>query len=151
MAGLDPHKTSFSDLPPHFDVGTENKDIEEFMMLCYGPIICKYEDEFCMSSCLLLFAANLVYHQDRFQEVITRYPNHFFAQLPMFTYPELLTRVTGHVTYHPTKGVMKKPTGVPPHLKIIGMLCELYLDIHETKESLEHLLSKISSEVEKGI
>ena len=74
-----------------------------------------------------MFAASFVYHQDRFQEVIARHPNHFFAQLWMFMDPALLARVTTHVTYHPTGGVMEKPTGVPPHVKIMEMLCELYL------------------------
>ena len=108
LAGLDPHKKSFADLPPHFDVSIENEDMNEFMILCYGPIIHKYKDEFYVSSCLLFFAANIAYHQDMSQEVIARHPHNFFVHLLIFTDIELLTRVTDHVTYQTTKVVMKR-------------------------------------------
>ena len=68
-----------------------------------------------------------------FQEVIVRHLNHSFAHFLMFTDLVLLARVTGHVTYQTTEGVMEKPIGVSPCVKIMEMLHELLLDLNKTK------------------
>ena len=115
LAGLDPHQTTFGDLPPHFKVGMENEDIHDFMYLLYGPIIRQYEEKLKVTSCLLLFAASLVYHSGTFEDIMLQKPNHFFSRLPMFSDQPLLRRVRQLVTKDPTPN-LHEATGIPPHI-----------------------------------
>ena len=38
LAGLNPHKASFGDLPPHFKADTENKFIRDAMLGMFGKL-----------------------------------------------------------------------------------------------------------------
>ena len=78
LVGLDPHSTTFSELPPHFEVGMENQDIHDFVYLLYGPIIRQYEEKLNITSCLLLFSASLAYHANILKISYLKTPHIFF-------------------------------------------------------------------------
>ena len=78
LAGLDPHQTTFGDLPPHFKVGMENEYIHDFMYLLYGPIIRQYKEKLKIIWCLIHFAVSLVYHSGTFEDIILQKPYYFF-------------------------------------------------------------------------
>ena len=67
LATLDPHQTTFGDLPPHSKVGMENEDIRDFIYILYGPIIRQYEKKIKITLYLLLFAKRLVHHLGTFE------------------------------------------------------------------------------------
>ena len=85
MSGLDPHGTTFSDLPPHFEVGMENDEIHDFVYLLYGSLIRQCKEKLNNMSCLLHFAADLAFQSDIFEDDILQDASHFFPRLPMFT------------------------------------------------------------------
>ena len=45
LAGLDPNKSEFATLPPHFVEGMENEYISEAMNLCFKGIMDKVTDD----------------------------------------------------------------------------------------------------------
>ena len=99
----------------------ENEYINQFMHLCFGPLINKYENELHLTGVLLLMAASMVFHEQKLRVVSVSSPNHAFATLPMFADMQLLEEVKKLVTLDPT-GVMSAPTGIPPHIKMLEML-----------------------------
>ena len=150
LAGLGPHEPSFADLPPHFIGGMEDEEISEFMYLCFGPIIRQYEEKLNITSCLLLLGASLVYHSDAFESIIANHPNHFFSRLPMYSDLHLLQRVKKLVTKEKTVR-MTKPSGIPPHIKIMEMLRTLFGELALTNKRLDDIGRDITKAVQDGI
>ena len=150
LSGLNPMKPEFSTLPPHFQVGMENKDVSEFVMLLFGPIIERYDDIHHVVGPFLLYAASLAYHSDRFAEIMLDNPNHFFNKLPIWYDRELLHRVKALTTTEKTPD-MPNASGIPPHVIIIEMLKNLFKELSTISDSLENLTSELKSAVTDAI
>ena len=98
LAGLDPNKSEFGTMPPHFMMEgnlMEDEDVKEAMKIMYGPILDKYQDnaEIDPTGLLLMVLASVVYHSNWMSGIVTRKPGHPFSLIPLLNHPELLERL----------------------------------------------------------
>ena len=119
LAGLDPLKDSFSELPPHWKVinPMDHPRIKEAANILYGPIF----DAHLMidnspKGLLLRCLACVIYHSDELLKVILEIPGHDFTKISILHDALLLSDLKKLVTIEPTAGVMEHPTGIPPHI-----------------------------------
>ena len=95
LAGLDPNKSEFATMPPHFIVEgnlLDDLDIYEAMYLMYGPILNAYNgnDEIDPRGLLLIILASVVYHSDWLLDVVSNNPGHQFSLIPILNNQDLL-------------------------------------------------------------
>ena len=135
LVGLDPSKLEFATLPPHFYKDgnlMDDPDINEAIMVMYGPILDEYNEGIDPTGLLLLVLASVIYHSPWLIEVITRKPGHPFALIPMLNKPDLLKRVQAKVGLK-KGGQVGRVTGIPPHIEN-AVLCTKLLSLY--KETL---------------
>ena len=123
LCGLDPNKSEFSVLPPHWTIVSpmEDKDISEAIQLMYGTILLHHP-----SSCgvLVRLLASVVHHSNWLIGVASQNPGHPFAAIPLLQTPQLLSRLQAKVTVEATP-TMSKATGVPPHVAQLNLMTSL--------------------------
>ena len=98
LCGLDPNKSGFAIMPPHFIVENnlmEDDDIKKAMLLMYGPVLDKCQDNPANdpTGLLLLALASIIYHSDWLKCVVTKHHGHPFSEIPLLNDPELLSRL----------------------------------------------------------
>ena len=126
LCGLDPNDSTFSVLPPHWDVDNPmlNKDINTAMqMMYYGTILKKHPGS--TAAVLVRLLASVTYASDLIQETAARHPGHPFSALPLLQSPnQLRRRLKTKVTIKPTT-LLSNATGVPPHVKQLSLMTSL--------------------------
>ena len=136
LAGLSPNCSSFACIPPHFEEGMENPLIKEAMQLCYGSIL-KHSSY--MNAILLRCLASITHHSKNLLQYIERDTSSPLANIPILTRsPTLLFELQKLVRLHPTDRITI-PTGIPPHVEIIGNLekmIDLLLDHIKVSDNL---------------
>jgi len=138
LCGLDPNDSSFSVLPPHWNLEDPlgNASIMKAMRSLYGPIMDGYTGrKENPSGILLRCLACIVYHSDSLRKTWVKYPGHDFSKLTILHDSLLLDDLKQLVTLQPTKGVLQAPTGIPPH---IG----LAVQVSEVLDTLGELVNK---------
>jgi len=107
LAGLDPNKSSFSILPPHWDLEDplQNPSVKEAMDVMYGPVLDKYASNPRVNptGLLLRCLACIVYHSESLFDVASRHPGHDFMKLPILQNRRVLDRLKPLVTLEPTE------------------------------------------------
>ena len=134
LAGMDPKKASFGDLPPHWSIPNpmEIPEIALAMELLFGPILRKHTGcEYRPTALLLRCAACVVYHLDSLLSKMVSHPGHDFTKIAILHNKYLLDRLSLLVTTAPTNGVMNKPTGIPPNVELATQM----------EENLSHVIS----------
>ena len=119
LAGLDPLKESFSELPPHWKVTNpmDHPRIKEAANDVYGPIMDAHMTiDNNPKGLLLRCLACIVYHSDELLKVTLEIPGHNFTKISILHDPVLLSDLKELVTIDSTVGVMENPTGIPPHI-----------------------------------
>ena len=143
-AGLDPHQTTFGDLPPHFKVGMDNEDILDFIYLLYGPIIRKRKKKLKITLYLLLFATSLVYHSGTFAEIMLQKPNHCFQGSQCSLIGCYLEQKKKLATKDLTLN-LHEATGIPPHIQMM----ETIKEIHNQLKDLDRNISQIGASISR--
>jgi len=123
LCGLDPNDSTFSVLPPHWNVDSpvDDADIKEGLQLMYGKIIAAYPESIAV---LVRFLASATYASDWLQDIAAKNPGHPFSAVPLLQNPDLLGRLKTKVTVEPTP-LLSKATGVPPHVKQLSLMTAL--------------------------
>ena len=97
------------------------------MLLCFDPLMKKYENELHLTGVLLLrMEASMVFHKQKMRDISACSPNHTFMSLPMFLDMQLIEQVKNLVTLDPT-GTMLALMGIPPRVKML----EMFMAVHE--------------------
>lgn len=118
LSGLDPNNASFAILPPHFNLDDPmtNSHVREAMYLMYGPILAQWGDKSANPTGLLLrVLASVVFHFDWVKKQARSNTSHPFNKIPLFARSELVTALSKLITTEPST-IIKKPTGIPPHV-----------------------------------
>ena len=73
----------------------ENTDIKAAIMMMYGPILEKYEDNKEINSIglVLVVLASVVYHGACMTYIVSRQPGHPFSLIPLLNSQELLNKL----------------------------------------------------------
>lgn len=152
VSGLNPSKSNFGVLPPHFTmtVPMDDGDVKEAMSLMFGRIMEKYEGtEHDPTGTLLFCLASVVYHADWLKEWHVKDPSHPFSALPILNQDDLLQRLKLKVTLDPTP-MMPKATGIPPHVENLVLLEQLLTNTEATLARFESLLGCITSTIRQA-
>ena len=147
LAGLNPHKASFGDLPPHFTADTENKFICDAMLGMFGKLPAIHP---VAKSVLLLCLASIVHHSDEIQSYVLAHPGHKLGTLYVFQDTALLTELKALVTQKPTPS-MRFSTGVPPHVESMRQIEKLHEKLCEVSTCVKNLSVTIVDTVESAI
>ena len=118
LAGLNPHKSNFGDLPAHFSCGRENEFVDQAMHGMFGGLT---KIHTVTNGILLLCLAAIVHHSDSIDEVILTHPGHIFGSMYIFNDRELLKELKKLVSQEPSGGI-RNATGVPPHVVQMRLL-----------------------------
>lgn len=156
LAGLNPHESSFGDLPPHFSCGRENKCVDRAMHGMFGTLTKVHTST---NAILLLCLASIVHHSDEIDKVILKNPGHIFGSMYIFSDRKLLSELKELVTQEPSEGI-RNATGVPPHVvqmrlmekmnKTLGDVC---LQINEQQSDLVRAVTDAieSNDIRSGV
>ena len=147
--GLDPNKTEFVTLPPHFYQDgnlMEDPDINEAIMVMYGPIFDEYNEGIHPTDLLLLVLASVIYHSPWLIEVITRKLGHPFALISLLNKTELLKRVQVKVGLK-KGGQVSRVTGIPPHIENAVLCTKLLTLCKETLLEVKSLTPTVRNAV----
>ena len=128
LAGMDPKKASFGNLPPHWILENPiaNEDVLKAMKMLFGPILVKHKGQtFDPTAMLLRCAACIIYHSDSLFNTMISQPGHDFTKIVILHDKDILGRLLLLVTTLPTKGVMETPTGIPPHVEHATQMKEI--------------------------
>ena len=110
LVQLNPHESSFGDLPPHFSCGRENKCVDRAMHGMFGSLTKVHTST---NAILLLCLASIVHHSDQIDKVILKNPGHIFGSMYIFSDKKLLCELKKLDTQEPSEGI-QNATGVPP-------------------------------------
>ena len=103
-----------------------NEKIKRGMEMTFGPILMSYREATNNPKATLIRCfACMIHHAEKLQEVIDNNPGHNFSKLLFLSDASLLNELKGLVTTEVTEGVMKTPTGIPPHVEIVVVMREL--------------------------
>ena len=151
LAGLDPNKSEFATLPPHFIMEgnlMDDEDVKEAMHMMYGPILEKYQDnpELDPTGLLLMILASVVHHSPWVVDIVMQKSGHPFSLVPLTNSPELLKRLQSKVSLK-VGGQVSRVTGIPPHIQN-AVLCSKILKLcGETLAEVKHLTNNIKDAV----
>jgi hypothetical protein len=154
LAGLDPKKSSFANLPPHWTLVNplENEHVALAMDRLYGRIMARYkntpEDPMAM---LLWCLACIVYHSESILATMVANPGHDFSKISILHDQELLHDLRLLVTTGPTPEVMATPTGIPPHVELASQLKEILNNVTKVVTSLREQTTRITEVVNTAI
>ena len=154
LAGLNPNKSNFAILPPHFTFvdPNGNEHVKHALKITYGEKLLETRKEFV--PILIRCLASIVYHSTNLIKCMLSQPGrHFLNKVAILHHHELLNNLKRFVTIEPTPGVMEKPTGIPPHIEIGSQLATLISDvkglISKTGKQTTELVGAISDAMEK--
>ena len=152
LAGLDPNSANFACIPPHFEEGLENSDINEAMNLCFKNIMDKNAEELPnIIGILLRFLACMVHHSDYLiTTIISKNPANKLNQIPIFTDKDLLDRLKKLVSTKATSKI-PKASGIPPHTKQIVLMSDLINEFAKEREERSNLFDKMSEIVSEKL
>ena len=104
LRGLDPNLSTFSVLPPHWNVDnpTNDPDINDALQLMFGVILPQYLSSIAV---LLRVLASVTYASEWLLETSGKYPGHPLSAVPLLQNPELLFRLKFKVTIEPTNSL----------------------------------------------
>jgi len=119
LARLDPNKSKFAILPPHFRkegnlVG--DLDIKEAMDMMYCPILDMYNGEVDPAGLLFFVLASVNYHSAWLNIIVSQNPSHPFSLIPLLNIPELLKISQAKVDLK-EGGQVSRVTGMPLYIK----------------------------------
>ena len=141
LAGLPVDEPKFAALPPHFiGAAASSSDVIEALHLTFGSPL----EEGCilhrfpqLKPVLLLCLASMVYHHDWLVAHEDVGAGHvFLQQVPLYRNANLLGRLKKLVTIDEQEGGLR-PTGIPPHIKMMQTLQEVQKDVAYLKNELK--------------
>ena len=152
LAGLDPNSPSFEVLPPHFKEGVENEFIDEALTKNFKTIYnwAKKNRTSNMIAILLRCLASLVHHSEALIEIIAKHPGHPFMNIPILNDKKLLNELKKIVTTNKST-IIHAPTGIPPHVKQMKMITELFEHLKEERDARKSLEERLVRTVEDAI
>jgi hypothetical protein len=154
LAGLDPKKSSFASLAPHWMLVNpmENERVKLAMTMLYGRIMARYknrpEDPMAM---LLRCLACIVHHSESILATMVGNSGHDFSKISILHDPDLLCDLRPLVTTDPTPGVMATPTGIPPHVELASQLKEILNNVSELVVNIRDQTARITETVKTAI
>lgn len=153
LAGLDPMSHEFEALPPHFVVDIKDPDVELAMTMNFKNIYknAKSDKSSNVIAILLRCLASLVHHSDALLEVIAKNPGHPFMNIAIINNSPALLQCLKTKIVTTTSETIPFPTGVPPHIKQLSMVHELFEFLKEEREERKKLEEKLKKIVEDAI
>jgi hypothetical protein len=154
LAGLDPKKSTFSSLPPHWKLVNpmENERVALAMEMMYGRIMHHHQNTPDNPLAMLLRClACIVHHSRSILAAMVANPGHDFAKLPILHDQDLLRDLRLLVTTQPTPGVMATPTGIPPHVELASQLQEILTNVGSLVSNFSEQTTRISEVVKTAI
>ena len=152
LSGLDPHSSSFGTLPPHFTVGMENEYVKDAMHRCFPNIFQKHgtETQNNMIGVLLRCLASITFHSSSILSTIKDCPGHPLLQIPILNEPDLIANIFPLVTTK-SSNIIRAPTGIPPHVKLITNLTDLLHMFQEERQHRRELQDNLCTAVKSTI
>lgn len=153
LAGLDPMSHHFEAIPPHFVEGIDDADVKMGVEMNFKNIYrnAKNDASSNMTAILVRCLASLVHHSDAMLEVIAKNPGHPFMNIPILSSsPALLQRLKNKVTTKRSTAI-ESPTGVPPHVKQMSMISEVFEFLKKEREERKNLEEKLRNIIESAI
>ena len=147
LAGMDPKKPAFGELPPHWNFGNamENADVSNGMYLLFGPILKKHRNtKSCPVALLLRCLACIVYHSEEILAQMLSHPGPSFTNLVILHKPGLLLRLSKLVTTDPIVGVMEAATGIPLYAEMAYQMRNMMNSVQTTVlvDTIKHAMNK---------
>jgi hypothetical protein len=99
---------------------------------------------------LLLLLASLVHHSDFLQATKNSIPNHPFANIAILRRPQLLDELRKLLTMKPSDHI-PNATGIPPHVKELGLLKAMPNTCGETLLTLKAMIPELKECMKEGI
>lgn len=150
LCGLDPKKTEFETLCPHWTMENPmgDPDVEMLYEVSFGQIGSDWDPESTSDpkGVLIRCLASMVYHHNWMSKFISKNPSHPFSTLSLFQYPELVQQLSSKVTTEVTPS-MPLATGIPPHIEHQKTLVKLL----DCVEELKGLMEKQEETFQRGI
>jgi len=153
LAFLQPNTPDFATLPPHFklDEPMSNAVIKEGMLLCFAPILQKWQGTRVDPTGLLLRClATMVWHSPFLMATIVKYPGHPFAALPLLNNCDLLCQLKDLVTLDPV-GHIKNATGIPPHIEQGLLTCKVLDTCIDTLNEVRTMMQDVKVSIGDAI
>jgi hypothetical protein len=156
LAGLNPHDSTFGDLPPHFSCGRENKFVDRGMNGMFGNLTKVHTTT---NAILLLCLPSIVHHSDEIDKVILKNPGHIFGSMYIFSDRDLLCELKKLVTQEPSKDI-QNATGMSSHVvqmqlmeKMNNTLGNVCLKINEQQQEMVRAVTEAieSSDTRSGL
>ena len=153
LAGYDPNSNTFGSLPPHFTIDNpaEDEHVNEAMNQMHGPILARFKDSTSNPyGILLLFLASVVYHENWIKGYISRNSNHSFLKIPMLHNSNLMSQLRSKVSTEPSN-VIKRATGIPPHVQAAVTMHKLIAITTDTLEEVRNLTLNMRAVISDAI
>ncbi|DBA01295.1 TPA: LOW QUALITY PROTEIN: hypothetical protein N0F65_001800, partial [Lagenidium giganteum] len=122
VCGLPLDSSKFAILPPHFQ--RKDRQVDEYVELVFGNL--PTELRFIAEHAL----ASLVFHSHFIKARVHR--NYRIFSSPLFQDPSILVELRGMVSCTPASENPIMPTGLPPHITILGHFKEIQHSIEQT-------------------
>lgn len=152
LAGLDPMSVEFDVLPPHFTCGIEDEDVKNALKINFRSIfkIAEEDDRSSLMAILLRCLASIIHHSDSLIAIISTNPSHPFMNIPVLSRPILLQTLKTKITTKPSS-IIEAPTGIPPHVKQMRMVNEIFKHLKDERQAMMQLEEKLVKVVETTI
>ena len=141
MDGLDPSKSEFAVLPPHFKVidPLSNEIIGQAMEMKFGSILCTHSNApNNPTSILLQCLASIIYHSEDLIKIMISNPLHDFNKISILNNKDLLSKLKELVTIEKIPGVIETPSGIPPHIEVAVMMQKVMNKSYEILSSIQN-------------
>ena len=103
------------------------------MHITFGDLLKK---EASLVSILVRSLASIVYHSKSLISCMAENLGHDLTRLSILHNLEMLQHLQTIVSIEPTKGIIEKPTGIPPHVEMGNQLAKILKDLKELTQKV---------------